>query len=1178
MPNFAHLHVHTHFSLLDGLIKPKELVKKIKEDGQTAVAITDHGVMYGVIDFYEACKAEGIKPIIGMEAYVAPNGRHNKRARSDEKSYHLVLLAKNNTGYQNLIQLASLAQLEGFYYKPRVDDELLEQYHEGIIALSGCLQGEIATLILSGREDAARKKIRYYENLFGTEQFYLEIQYQPTNRGQVYVNDALKRLAKEMDVPLVATNDAHYLNKDDDEAQDVLICLQTKRKKKEMSRMTLLGNDFSIKSAEQMAHDFSDVPEAVENTAKIADMCNVEITLGEYQLPHFEVPEGYTDQAYLTKLCQDGMVKRYGKPYDEVTQEQRDRLEYELSVIEKMGFPSYFLIVADFVVWAKDQGIQVGPGRGSAAGSYVSYLLGITNMDPLQYDLLFERFLNPERISMPDIDLDFADSRREEVIHYVEGKYGQDHVAQIITFATMAARAAVRDVGRVLDYSYDYCDKISKAIPMFHSIEKALKTPELKEMYEQEEGVREIIDNARKIENVSRHASVHACGVLITKNPVTDYAPVQYISSSEEDSLVSQYSLHPVEALGLLKMDFLGLKNLTIIESALRIIKKTKGDEINMDTLPMDDKPAYRLLQEGNTTGVFQLESAGMKRYLKELKPTEFEDIIAMVALYRPGPMEWIPDYIAGKHGVRTPQYLHPKLEPILNKTYGVAIYQEQVMQIARDLAGFTMGEADVLRKAVGKKIVKLLAEQKEKFLSGCQKNGISEDLARKIFSFIEPFAGYGFNRSHAACYALVGYQTAYLKANYPTEFMAALMTADQEHTDRIPVLIEECRLMGIEVLPPDVNESFTDFAVVPASADNTKETVRFGLRAIKNVGGHIAEVIIEERKRNGAYTDIADFLNRVQDKDLNKKSMESLIMVGAFDALGERGQLLANLDKMLAYNRNVANARERGQDSLFSVSPELQLASAIHLDDAESADGAMILQWEKELLGFYVSGHPFNDFERVLHGKARAISSIKPTEENNFVVVAGIVGEVKKIVTKNNETMAFVRIEDKQSSVELLVFPRTLKDMPTLWEEGNVVLTSARVSNKDNELKLIVSQAKRLHLATAEQAANSFIKKHGNKKAWSKRPAGGGYGDRRRTKKEPPAVPLKIKLDDCNNAELLAQVKECLASSEGESKVYFYVPNGGEKLQVIETAFRVKNDDVLKGKLMNLLGHKAVK
>lgn len=1178
MPQFVHLHLHTHYSLLDGLIKPKELVKKIKEDGQEAVAITDHGVMYGAIDFYEACKAEGIKPIIGMEAYVAPNGRHNKRAKSDEKQYHLTLLAKDNIGYKNLIQLASLAQLEGFYYKPRIDDELLERYHEGIIALSGCLHGEIPTLILSGREDAAREKIRYYGQLFGNDNFYLEIQYQPSSRGQVYVNDALKRIAKEMDMPLVATNDSHYLNKDDDEAQDVLICLQIKRKKKEMSRMTLIGNDLSVKTAQQMAQDFADVPEAISNTVKIAAMCNVEITLGQYQLPFFAVPEGYTEQEYLGKLCRDGVMKRYGKPYEEATPEQRERLQYELSVIEKMGFPSYFLIVADFVNWAKDQNIQVGPGRGSAAGSYVSYLLGITNMDPIKYDLLFERFLNPERISMPDIDLDFADIRREEVIKYVEGKYGQDHVAQIITFATMAARAAVRDVGRVLDYPYDYCDKISKAIPMFHSIEKALGTPELKELYEQEAGVREIIDNARKIENVSRHASVHACGVLITKNPVTDYAPVQYASSSEQDSLVSQYSLHPVEALGLLKMDFLGLKNLTIIESALRIIRKTKGVEIGMDTLPMDDKNTYRLLQEGGTTGVFQLESAGMKRYLKELKPTEFEDIIAMVALYRPGPMEWIPDYIAGKHGVRTPTYLHPTLKPILQKTYGVAIYQEQVMQIARDLAGFTMGEADVLRKAMGKKIVKLLGEQKEKFITGCIKNGVDGELARQVFSFIEPFAGYGFNRSHAACYALVGYQTAYLKANYPTEFMAALMTADQEHTDRIPVLIEECRQMGIAVLPPDVNESFTDFAVVPA-ADPAKETIRFGLRAIKNVGAHIAEVIIAERKRNGQYKDIADFLNRVQDKDLNKKSMESLIMVGAFDALGERGQLLANLDAMLAYNRAVANARDRGQDSLFSMAPELQLESTIHLAAAEPADKGMILTWEKELLGFYVSGHPFNDFERVLQGKVRPIGSIKATEENKFVVVAGIVGEVKKIVTKSNETMAFVKIEDKQGAVEFLVFPRTLKDTPNLWEPGTVVIASARVSNKDNELKLIVSEVKRLHLVTAEQTATSFLKKHGAKKPWRERPAGGWSNNGGGSKaKEIPALPLKIKLDNFEDVELLGQVKHCLAQSQGESKVYFYVPNGGEKLQVIETAFRVKNDDVLKGKLMQLLGHQAVK
>ncbi len=1165
---FTHLHIHTHYSLLDGLIKPKDLVKKIKEEGGDAVAITDHGVMYGAIDFYQECKKADIKPIIGCETYVAPNGRHNKRARADEKSYHLVLLAKNNTGYQNLLKLVSEAHLEGFYYKPRIDDELLEKYHEGLIALSACIQGEIPVLLLSGQEEKARKKILYYKELFGEGNFYLELQHNPSIAKQDYVNQALIKLSKEFNVPLVATNDAHYLNKEDDESHDVLLCLQTKRKKKEPGRMNMLGEDFSVKPMRQMIDEFKDVPEAISNTNKIAEMCNVEIEMGKYHLPLFEVPRGYDDKKYLEKLCKEGLEKRYGQSYNEVDDTVKERMDYELSVINKMGFASYFLIVADFVVWSKDNGIVVGPGRGSAAGSFVSYVLGITNLDPLKYDLLFERFLNPERVSMPDIDLDFADTRRDEVIHYVEEKYGKDHVAQIITFSTMAARAAVRDVGRVLDYPYDYCDQIAKAIPMFTNIDDALKLPDLKELYNKEEGVKEIIANARKTENVIRHASVHACGVLITKNPVTEYAPVQYASSSDEGFIVSQYSLHPVEDLGLLKMDFLGLKNLTIIESALKIIKNTRGIEINIDKIPLNDKKTFELFQKADTTGVFQLESSGMKRYLRELKPTEFEDIIAMVALYRPGPMEWIPDYISGKHGTKKIQYLHPKLEPILKKTHGVAIYQEQVMQMARDLAGFTMGQADVLRKAMGKKIVKLLEEQKIKFIDGCVKNQIDSELAKQIYTFIEPFAGYGFNRSHAACYALVGYQTAYLKANYPTEFMAALMTADQEDIDRIPIEIDEAKNIGIEVLAPDINESFADFTVVTSGtaenvviASNESKTIRFGLRAIKNVGVHITEVIIKERKANGPYKDIADVLQRIQDKDLNKKSMESLAKVGAFDKLEERGKLLANMEKMLEYSRNLTAAKNGGQDSLFSMSPELEIQSAITLSDAEPANKKDILVWEKELLGLYISDHPFNEYEKLLKNSITSINEISPSSSGDFINVGGIVSTIKKIVTKKNENMLFVKIEDRLSNIELLVFPRLLKTTSIIWEEGNPIICRGKLSTKDNELKILCDKVEKLIPEKASRMADKFIKM--NKGV---------------TISQPPVNSLlKLKINDINNQEILTKVKDILAKNKGNSKVLFYVPSGG-KLQVIETGFRVDLSNGLKNSLIELLGREAVK
>jgi len=1182
---FTHLHIHTHYSLLDGLIKPKELVQKIKADGGDAVAITDHGAMYGAIEFYQLCKKEGIKPIIGFEAYVAPNGRHNKRAKADEKNYHLLLLAKNNIGYHNLIELVSKANLEGFYYKPRIDDELLKRHSEGLIAASACLAGEIPTLILSGQEQKAREKILYYRELFGPDGFYLELQYNPNIRGQEFVNSALVKLSRELGVGLVATNDAHYLNKEDDEAHDVLLCLQTKRKKKEVSRMSMLGEDFSVKNMRQMIDEFKDWPEAIDNTNKIADMCNVDIPLGQYQLPVFAVPEGFSDAEYLKKLCREGLVKRYGVGYEELNPEKKERLDYELAVIDKMGFASYFLIVADFVNWAKNNHIVVGPGRGSAAGSFVSYVLGITNLDPLRYDLVFERFLNPERISMPDIDLDFADTRREEVIHYVERKYGKNHVAQIITFATMAARAAVRDVGRVLDYPYDFCDKIAKAIPMFTTIEEASKLPELREICEREEGAREIIKNARRIENVIRHASVHACGVLITKEPVTAYAPVQYISSSDRETMVSQYSLHPVEDLGLLKMDFLGLKNLTIIESALKIIKNTRSELIDIDAIPPDDRKTFALLQRGETTGVFQLESSGMKRYLKELKPTAFEDIIAMVALYRPGPMEWIPDYIAGKHGTKRTKYLHPKLEPILNKTYGVAIYQEQVMETARNLAGFTMGEADVLRRAIGKKIPKLLAEQKTKFIEGCVKNGIAVELGEKIFAFIEPFAGYGFNRSHAACYALVGYQTAYLKANYSTEFMAALMTSDQEDIDRIPIEIDECRQMGIEVLPPDINESFADFTVVTsgtaqnvAISEQESKTIRFGLRAIKNVGGHITEVLIKERKTNGPYQNMADFLQRAQDKDLNKKSLESLIMAGAFDKLEERGKLLANAEKMLEYNRNLSAAKNSGQDSLFSLAPALAAGSTITLASAPPASKRDILNWERELLGLYISDHPFNEYEKILGASVIPIAQLNKTLEGQLINAAGVIAKIKKIVTKNNDNMLFVKIEDKTASVELLVFPSLLKETADVWQEGNAVICRGRLSNKENEIKLLVDKAKKIEPEIAVKLASEFLrlnknngfKNINNNVSAPAAPVGAAFGA--------PAAPiLKIKIKDLNNQELLARLKERLAKNPGAHKVYFYIP-GESGLQVIETGFRVDASEELKKQLAEIAGEDAVK
>jgi len=1222
------------------------------EQGSPAVALTDHGTMYGVIEFYQKAKKAGLKPIIGVEAYLAPSSRHEKNTREDARSRHLVLLAKNKTGYQNLIKLVSIAHLEGFYYKPRIDWELLEAHHEGVIALSACLAGEIPRLLSADKFEEARDKALEYDKLFGRGNFYLEIQDHPELEGQAKVNKFLIKLSKETGIPLVATNDTHYFKKEDDIAQDILLCLQNKKKITDTDRMKMIGHgDYSMRSNAEMIAAFKDVPEAIANTLKIAEACDLEIELGNIQLPHFEVPDGFNGDSYLRKLCEDGLEKRYGLIKDgnsfisknnEISlthginlKKILERLDYELSVVAKMGWPSYFLIVADFVNWAKERKIVVGPGRGSAAGSLVCYLTGITNLDPLQYDLLFERFLNPDRISMPDIDLDFADARRAEVIDYVSEKYGYDHVAQIITFGTMAARAAVRDVGRVLDAPYDYCDKISKSIPMFTKLDEALRTvPEVKALYQEPEA-KKIIDYARRLEGVARHSSTHACGVLITKEPLTNYVPIQHASSSDK-TIISQYSLHPVEDLGLLKMDFLGLKNLTIIESTLKIIKNTRNKEIDIDLIPLNDNEAYELFRKGETTGVFQFESSGMKRYLRELKPTEFEDIIAMVALYRPGPMEWIPDYISGKNGKKKVVYLHEKLQPILAKTYGVAIYQEQVMQIARALAGFSPGEADVLRKAMGKKIPALLAEQKEKFIDGCVKNGIYKELAEKVFSFIEPFAGYGFNRSHAACYAMIGYQTAYLKAHYPAEFMAALLTSDQGDTDRVAIEIEECRNMNIKITPPDINESFGTFTVVSSGtkdnkpiADNEKiNTIRFGLRAVKNVGEHIVEEIIKERKANGPYRDIFDLLERVTNRDLNKKSMESLIKCGAFDSLGDRATFLLSLEKLLNYNKEVARDKDSNQASLFADSLTIDLPK-ITLSQASPIDQNEILSWEKELLGLYVSEHPYNIFRPYLEGYAVSVTRLKGRRGDNSIVSAGVISTIKKILTKKGEIMLFVKVEDSLMSVEFLVFPRTYKETESVWIPGQAVIVSGTISEKDLEVKFLVDKAMALDYASPGESVDAFKKMmfnsppakkrfssygnngstvNGSDGSWGAKkvvnnskslvPNGGNFRavvtkinqDKQASNPESKENVQEIKKDDAEfnnvadvNDILQIIIKKDLSSADSENLKNIFLAFPGEtlvylmlvvegKYRVVKTSFRVKNSEELIVKLEEFL------
>ncbi len=1057
--SFVHLHVHSHYSLLDGLPKIDELIMEAKKQNMKAVALTDHGVMYGTIEFYQKAKAAGIKPIIGVEAYIAPHGLLNKRAKIDEKPFHLVLLAKNEEGYKNLIKLTSIAHLQGFYYKPRLDKEILKQHAEGIIALSACLQGEIPRLIINNQIKKAEEVLQEYQKIFG-ENFYLEVQDHPNLREQKIVNKTIFKLAKKYKVPLVATNDVHYLKPEDAETQDILLCVQTKKKKDDPNRLSMLMDDFSLRSEKKMRESFPDYPEVISNTQKIADQCNVEIKFGENKLPFFPLPAGENANQYLRESCEKKIIERYGKKTPEIS----ERLEKELSVIKGTGFAGYFLIVQDFVNWAKKNDIVVGPGRGSAAGSIVSYLLNITNIDPLKYELLFERFLGEDRINMPDIDLDFADKRRDEVIQYIEEKYGHDHVSQIITFGTMAARAAIRDVGRVLDCPYMFCDKLAKTIPLGFTLDQALNhSQELKEIYSQEPHAQEIVKIAQKLEGVIRHASKHACGLLVTPLPLTEYVPVQYDISGQEKIIISEYDMYAVESLGLLKVDLLGLKNLTIIETALDIIKHIHDQEIDINNIPLDDKKTFQIFQKAQTQGVFQLESAGMQKNLKKLKPTVFEDIIAMVSLYRPGPMELIPDYIDRKHGLKQIKYLHPKLKPILEKTYGIAIYQEQILQIVRDLAGFSLSEADVLRKAVGKKISKLLQKQKEKFLNGCLKNKILKETAQKVFAFIEPFARYGFNRSHATCYATIAYQTAYLKAHYPTEFVAALLCSDQNNIDKITIEIRSAEEMGIEILPPNINESFKDFTVVD------KGKIRFGLLAIKNVGRGISETIIRERKKNGNFQSLEDFLARIQSKDLNKKSLESLIKSGALDYLQERNQMLENIETLLDFARKKQKDKENGQATLFSIIPTTTRTNGLTLKKSDPAKRQQKLLWERELLGLFVSEHPLKEYEEILKKYAKPISEIGTQHYQTQIKVVGIITKIKKILTSKKEVMEFIKIEDPSGEIEIVVFPKILKANSEILEENKTISVTGTISRKDESLKIIAEKIREVQKEALE-------------------------------------------------------------------------------------------------------------
>ncbi len=1043
---FTHLHVHSHFSLLDGLAKIDQLLDKAKECGMESLALTDHGVMYGAVEFYKKAKERGIKPIIGCELYEAVGRMDQKRPGIDDKRYHLILLAKNEKGYKNLVNLVTKAHLEGFYYKPRIDQELLKEHAEGLIALSACLQGKVPQMYLAKRDKEAQEAAEIYQKIFGKDNFYLEIQNHPNNKDQILVNKKIIALAKKTAIPLVATNDIHYLNSEDAEAQDVLMLINTGADKNNPERLSLKGDDLSMTHPQKMKDFCKEVPEAFKNTEKIARACNFDFDLGKIKLPYFKVPEKETADSYLKKLCEEGIKKKYEKAGKEI----KERLSYELSVISKLGFSSYFLIVQDFVNWAKEQRIIIGPGRGSAGGSIVSYLLNITNVDPMKYQLIFERFLNPGRTgSLPDIDLDITDRRREEVINYVAQKYGRDKVSQIITFGTMASRVVIRDVGRALQYPYDFCDKLAKMIPFGFSLSRSLKeVKEIQEIYQSNDQAKTIIDFGKKLEGVARHASTHACGVVISKLPLTEHIPLQYPTQGD-DSIVTQYDMYAVESLGLLKMDLLGLKNLTIIEDTLSRIYVVQGKKIEIDNIPENDKKTFDLFRRVETTGIFQLESDGMKRYLKELEPTRFEDIDAMIALYRPGPMELIPTYIKRKHGKEEIRYVHPKLKPILENTYGIILYQEQLMQIAQQLAGFSLEEADILRKAVGKKIKELLNSLEKKFIDGAIDNQIPKEVAKKIWEWILPFASYGFNRAHSCAYAKIAYQTAYLKAHFPVEFMAALLTSEKTNTERIAFLIQECEKMKVEVLPPSVNESLKNFTVVPE-----KRQIRFGLLAIKNVGENIAEIIAKERKRGGQFTSIADFAQRIGSKNMNKKSLESLIKAGALDDLGERNLFLHNIEKILEYAREKTKLKENGQTGLFDQ--EKDFNNKIILEEVEVSKKAERLKWEKELLGLYVSANPLDDLKGLLEKKCFPIKRITHLMLNRTVTMGGIIDSVKKINTKKGDAMLFVKFQDLSEKIEVICFPKLTAQSHDSLQEGKIVFLKGKISKRNGDLQII--------------------------------------------------------------------------------------------------------------------------
>ncbi|HET9850627.1 MAG TPA: DNA polymerase III subunit alpha [Candidatus Saccharimonadales bacterium] len=1141
--DFVHLHNHTQYSLLDGLTKVPALVKKVKEMQMEAVSITDHGTMSGAIEFYKAAKNAGIKPIVGMEAYVAPRAHTDKDPEHDRTYYHLTLLAMNFAGYQNLMRLSSIANLDGFYYRPRVDRELLKQYGEGLIVLSGCIGGQVSDYLRQGQYDLAFETAKWYKETFG-DRYYIELQdhghpAHPTAWDeQTKVNDQLLKIAGKLKIPAVVTCDAHYLNHEDQEAHEILLCVQTGAFLADEQR-------FSLKEFELHVADPKDIiarwgaehPELITNTRKIAERCNLEIELGKILIPQFPVPSGETEKGLLEKLVWQGLAWRYGgKPRPSarklkiaeikklLTKEIIERAQYELSVVDRMGFNGYYLIVADFINWGKDNGIVFGPGRGSAASSIMAYALRITEIDPMAYRLLFERFLNPGRISMPDMDIDIQDSRRDEVIDYCIKKYGRERVANIVTFGRMAARNSVRDVARVLQVPYAEADRLAKMIPppiqgRHTPLADSLKeVSELKAENADNPQSARVFDLATKLEGTIRSHGVHAAGVVIAPQEIVNYSPLEM---AQKGVITTQYSMGPImDDIGLLKMDFLGLSNLTIIKNALRIIKRVYGKEIKIDSIPLDDPAVFELMRRGETTGIFQFESAGMVRYLKELKPNQFDDIIAMNALYRPGPMAEIPGFIKGKNNPNSISYPHPSLEPILKDTYGVIVYQEQIIGLLQLIAGYSPGEADLVRKAIGKKKRDIMKAEEPRFITGCLKQGLSKAGAEKLWGLIQPFADYSFNKAHAACYALIAYQTAYLKAHYPTAFMAALMTSDYDNIDRLAIEINECRRMGIEVLAPDINESFHEFAIVPG-----KNQVRFGLDAVKNVGHGAAEEILQARERvGGKIKSLEDFYKAVNPSVVNRKALESLIKSGALDSLGERSVLLANLEQISALSNQHHKRLASGQVDLFGDSVAAEPLKLVLANPAEIIDSHQQLVWERELLGLYLSRHPLEDYEIILAESCTPISALTPAMEGRTVTVGGAVSDVRSITTKNGSKMAFVKIADKDGEIEVVVFPKSFEKTSELWLVDKVVVISGRADSRDGEVKVIAESARIISLEDAK----------------SYQPTGRRPGARpssvSEVKNESPR--LYIRMLDSSNQEQLINLKDKLDGYRGENEV----------------------------------------